>query len=67
VSSDQNLPSDIRAQVSIASNDVRQDRENRLTRRALNASDGETAKANPNVMGVAGEATTFVAGRLWWS
>ena len=60
----QGLPGHIRAHASIAQDEMRQHGKDRLASRALNAPDGETAEANPDIMGVAGQTATAVTGRF---
>jgi hypothetical protein len=49
---------------AIAQDEMRQDGEDRFTPRTLDAPDGETAQADPDVMRVAGQAPTAATGGL---
>jgi len=58
------LPGDIGTHAAVAQDEVRQDREHRFTRGALNAPDGETTQAHSHIMGVTSQPTAAVTGRF---
>jgi hypothetical protein len=64
VGSDQGLPSHIGTHTAITQDKMRQDCKDGLTRRTLNAPDGETAEANAGIMGVTSQRATAVTGRF---
>jgi len=49
---------------AIAQDKMRQDREHRATRGTLETPDGDATEADPQIMGVAGQAPTPGTGRL---
>jgi hypothetical protein len=60
----QGLPRHIGTHATITQHKMRQDREDRLAARALHAPDGEAAKPEPSVVGMAAEAAIIVTGRF---
>jgi hypothetical protein len=60
----QGIPGNIRTHLTIAQDEVRQDREHRATRGALESPDGEPTQPDTGIMGVAGETPTATTGRL---
>jgi len=64
VGSEQGLARHRGTPAAIAQDAVRQDRQDRLARGALEAPDGEPAQSHPSRMGVAGQTPTTGAGRL---
>src|SRR5205807_6713 len=60
----QGLPSALGAHAAVAQDEMGQDSEHGFTRSTLHAPDGETAQSNSGIMGVTGQTTTAVTGRL---
>src|SRR6476659_8237444 len=60
----QGLASHLRAHLTIAQDEVREDREDRTTRRALDAPDGHPAQTDACIMRVARQAPAAATGRL---
>src|SRR2546427_328549 len=59
----QGITGNIRTHLTIAQDEVRQDREHRATRGALDTPDGEPTQPDTGIMGVAGGETPPPAGR----
>lgn len=64
VGGQQRITGHLRAHLSVAQDEVRQDCEHGFAGGALHAPEGEPAQANPRVMGVAREAPTLTAAGL---
>ena len=62
--SDQGIAGHIRPHRAVAQDEVRQDGEDRLAGGALDAPDGETTQADPDIMRVARQAPTPATGGL---
>ena len=60
----QGITGNIRTHLTIAQDEVRQDREHRATRGALDTPDGEPTQPDTGIMGVAGETPAAATGRL---
>jgi hypothetical protein len=58
------ITGNLRAHAAIAQDKVRQDREDRFTRRTLEASDGEPTQTDTQVMGVADQTPAPTTGGL---
>ena len=61
---EQDITGNIRTHLTIAQDELRQDREHRAARGALEAPDGEPTQANTGIMGVACETPAAATGRL---
>ena len=60
----QGIAGHLRAHLAIAQDEVREDREHRFTRGALDPPDGEPTQPDTDIMGVAGQAPAAATGRL---
>ena len=60
----QRITGHLRAHLAIAQDEVRQDREHRATRGALDTPDGEPTQSDTGIMGVACETPAAATGRL---
>ena len=60
----QGIAGHLGAHLAIAQDEVREDREHRFARRALDTPDGEPTQADADIMGVAGQAPAAATGRL---
>src|SRR5215831_8110872 len=62
--SQERITGNLRAHAAIAQDKVRQDREDRFTRRTLESPDGEPTQPDTHIMGVAGQAPAATTARV---
>src|SRR5713101_4925875 len=64
VSGQQSIAGDLRAHLAVTQDEVRQDREHRLARRALDTPDGDPTQTDAHIMRVARQAPSPATRRL---
>ena len=60
----QGIAGHLRSHLAIAQDEVREDREHRFARRALDTPDGDPTQTDTDIMRVAGQAPAAATGRL---